>query len=57
MYNRLDVSSRTIQPRKEQNMKRTVTFLSGMACMYLVMYVIAKIAMMDIPETVWEYEP
>ena len=38
-------------------MKRTVTFLAGMACMYLVMYVIAKIVMMDIPETVWEYEP
>lgn len=38
-------------------MKQTVTFLVGMACMYLVMYVIAKIAMMDIPDTAWEYEP
>lgn len=33
-------------------MKRTVTFLAGMSCMYLMMYVIAKISMMDIPD--WE---
>ena len=38
-------------------MKRTVTFISGMACMFLLMYAIANIAMMDIPETAWEYEP
>lgn len=31
-------------------MKQTVTFLAGMACMYLVMYVIAKIILMDIPD-------
>lgn len=33
-------------------MKRAATFISGMVCMYLMMYVIAKIAMMDIPD--WE---
>lgn len=33
-------------------MKRAATFLSGMVCMYLVMYVIAKIILMDIPD--WE---
>lgn len=35
----------------------SVIFLAGMSCMYLMMYVIAKISMMDIPETVWEYKP
>ena len=38
-------------------MKRAVTFLVGMACTYILMYGIAKIAMIDIPETAWEYEP
>lgn len=38
-------------------MKRVATFLAGMACTYILMYGIAKIAMMDIPESVWKYEP
>lgn len=38
-------------------MKHAVTFLAGMACTYILMYAIAKIAMMDIPKTAWEYEP
>ena len=38
-------------------MKQAVTFLAGMACTYILMYVIAKIAMMDMPETAWKYDP
>ena len=38
-------------------MKIVIAFLAGMAFTYILMYGIAKIAMMDIPETAWKYEP
>lgn len=38
-------------------MKHAVTFLAGMATMFLLTYICAKIAQMDIPKFVWKYEP
>ena len=43
----MDAASRTIAPRKEQHMKIVIAFIAGMAFMFLVTYITAKLVLWD----------
>ena len=43
----MDATPRPIPPRKEQHMKIVIAFIAGMAFMFLIIYIIAKLVLWD----------
>ena len=44
---RMETSSGSIQPGKEQHMKIVIAFIAGMAFMFLITYITAKLVLWD----------